>query len=304
MSVSPAAALRDQIARGGLVVAPGIYDPFSARLVESMGFGAVYLGGNALGLHLGVGQPFVTLTETADAVHRIRRVVKAPVIVDAGAGFGDAAHAALAMRTLAHAGAAAVHVDDQVYPKRAHYHRGKGRLAEAGVVADKLRAMREARDRDAGSDGPLLIVRTDALRVLRSPEAALARCTAYVQAGADAVMVLDLGPQDAARFRAAFPELPLVWIGGIAEPVPSTQALQAAGFALALYPFTLFGAVAEAMFATLRPLQAEGRPLRPARPTAQTVADTLALVDMSSYWQIESATTERAAPAPGTSTEN
>ena len=111
--------------KGDCLVAPGVYDPFSARIVEKLGFEALYLGGNALGLCLGVGQPFVTLTETVTAIQEIRRVSGLPVIVDADAGFGDAAHACLSMRSLKAAGAAAIHIDDQIFPKRAHYHRGQ-----------------------------------------------------------------------------------------------------------------------------------------------------------------------------------
>jgi methylisocitrate lyase len=150
------AALPKRLLDGPIVAAPGVFDPYSARIVEGLGFGAVYLGGNALGLHLGVGQPFVTLTETTDAVQKVRRVVDIPVIVDAGAGFGDAAHAELAMRAFVNAGAAAIHIDDQVYPKRAHYHRGQGRLADTGVVREKLHAMapRAAPTRRSSSRAP------------------------------------------------------------------------------------------------------------------------------------------------------
>jgi methylisocitrate lyase len=286
--------LRAMLSRGAPVVAPGAYDPYSALLIESLGFEAVYLGGNALGLQLGVGQPFVTLTETADAVHRISRFVKAPLVVDAGAGFGDAAHAAIAMRALGHAGAAALHIDDQRYPKRAHYHRGRGRLEEATVVADKLRAMRDA----ARGAGPLLIARTDAWRVTGSMDDTIERCRSYAAAGAEAVMVLDLGPDQAPHVRQALPDVPLVWIGGIAEPVPTTAQLQAAGFAMTLYPFNSIGAVTESLLATWRALQADGRPPVPVAPASQTLRQALALIGMDAHLKIESQTTERALDAP------
>lgn len=204
--------LRKRLSEGGCLAAPGVYDPFSARIVEQLGFDAVYLGGNALGLHLGIGQPFVTLTETVAAVHGIRRVSHLlSIIVDAGAGFGDAAHAALAMEALSAAGATVIHVDDQVYPKRAHYHSGKGRLAGISVVCGKLRAMAEA----CGRDGPLLVARTDAFRVTADIDATIARCRDYVAAGAAGLMVLDLGPDRMAPFRKEFPGIPFFWIVGL-----------------------------------------------------------------------------------------
>jgi 2-methylisocitrate lyase-like PEP mutase family enzyme len=289
-----AAALRLRLAHGPLLVAPGVSDPYTARIIEQLGFEALYLGGNALGLQLGVGQPFVTLTETADAVHRINRGAGVPLIADAGAGFGDAAHAALAMNLLSHAGAAAIHLDDQCYPKRAHYHCGVGRLSEPEVVAGKLNAMRQVRP-----DGPLLIARTDALRVTGSLDAAIERCSRYAEAGAEAVMVLDLGVDGAARIAKALPGVALVWIGGIAEPVPTAAELEAAGFAMALYPFNTIGAITDAVTATWREMATTGRPAMPARPSAQTAAEALALVGMDTYWRIERATTE---PDPSSST--
>lgn len=282
------ARLRQSLSQGRFITAPGVFDPYSARIIQSRGFPAVYLGGNALGLHLGVGQPFVTLTETAEAVSKIGRIAGLPIIVDAGAGFGDAAHAALAMRTLANAGAAAIHVDDQVYPKRAHYHRGKGRLAEIEVVCGKLRAMAAARD---GED-VLLIARTDALRVARSADTTIDRCRAYLQAGADALMVLDLDPAGIGPFRAAFPDTPLFWIGGIAKPVPTQAELAAAGFAAAVYPFNTIGAVTEAVLAVWSSFDETGRPADLKRPYAAVVAEALDIIELERSLEIERNTTE------------
>lgn len=285
---APAAMLRERLAKGVCLAAPGVYDAFSARLVERMGFEVVYLGGNAIGLHKGVGQPFVTLTETAAIVQDIRRASSLPVIVDAGAGFGDAAHAALAMRTLANAGAAALHIDDQIYPKRAHYHRGKGRLAESAVVCGKLAAMAKAGE----GSGAMLIARTDALRVFGSVDATVARCRDYLAAGATALMVLDLGPDRMAPLRDAFPETPFVWIVGMAAAVPTQTELGAAGFAIAVYPFNTIGAVHEAIVRTWRDYATTGRPAGFNRPAGAIVNDALDAIGLESALEIERKTTE------------
>ena len=284
------AALRKRLLDGPIVAAPGVYDPYSALIVEGLGFSAIYLGGNALGLHLGVGQPFITLTETTDAVQRIRRVVNVPMIVDAGAGFGDAAHAELAMRTLVSAGAAAIHIDDQVYPKRAHYHRGQGRLADTGDVSEKLHAMAAARR----PDETLLIARTDAWRITHAADATLERCRAYLEAGADALMVLDLTPDAAKPFRTAFPHTPLIWIGGIAEPIPTQSELAEAGFAMALYPFNMIGAITTAMLATWRDFGTTGRPASAGTPYAALAREALDIIGLERSLEIERNTTERA----------
>ncbi len=280
---SDAVALRRLLHSGELVVAPGAFDAYSARIIESLGFPAVYLGGNALGLHLGVGQPFVTLTQTADAVYSMGRVTRVPVIVDAGAGFGDVAHAVLAAGTLVHAGAAAIHMDDQCYPKNAHYHAGRGRLADVADVCGKLRAIVSAR-----TDEELVVIaRTDALRVTRSVDQAIERCRYYAACGIDALMVLDLGIEHAARFRDAFPGVPLVWIGGIAEPVPTTAQLKSAGFAMAVYPFNSIAGMTEAILATWRGFIETGRPPVPAIPTSQTVKTALEIIGLEKYLEIE-----------------
>jgi 2-methylisocitrate lyase-like PEP mutase family enzyme len=284
----PAARLKACLQNRQLVVAPGVHDPLTARIVENLGFPAAYLGGNALGLQLGVGQPFVTLTETSNAVALLSRAVDIPVIVDAGAGFGDAAHTARAWRELERAGAAAIHIDDQVYPKRAHYHRGRGRLADPRIVAGKLGAAAAAR-RD---DDVTLIARTDAWRVTKSLDETIARGQTFAEVGVDALLVLDLGPDDASRVRQALPDLPLVWIGGIAEPVPDRAALEAAGFTILLYPFNTIAAVIEAVTAAWKTYDDNGRPARPAVPTPATLQTALRLVDMEKYWNIEQQTVE------------
>ncbi len=268
---------------GGIVAAPGVHDALTARIAARAGHGALYLGGNALGLGLGKGQPFVTLTETVDVAARIARTVDAPLLVDAGAGFGEAGHLHIAVREIEAAGAAGLHIDDQPYPKRAGYHRGHGALVPADEMAARLRTAVAAR-RNAGFT---IVARTDALRVTRSIDETLARCAAYVAAGADALMVLDLGPADAARFREAFPATPLVWIGGVVPPVLNLAALEAAGFALACYPFNGVALIATRLGDLWAGLAADGAIAQPDEELARARSETLALVDMQRFWDIE-----------------
>jgi 2-methylisocitrate lyase-like PEP mutase family enzyme len=288
MIENSAVTLRARLSKGDCLVAPGIYDPFSALIVEKLGFEALYLGGNALGLHLGVGQPFVTLTETVEVVEDIRRVSRLPVIVDAGAGFGDAAHAHLSMRSLKVAGAAAIHIDDQVFPKRAHYHRGKGHLADSDTVCGKLRAVTNS----GGEDGPLVIARTDALRVTNDVTTTIVRCRQYIASGAEALMVLDLGPDRIAPFRKEFPRIPIFWLIGLAQVVPTRAELAAAGFTAAVYPFNTIGAVHEAVVGVWRDFKASGRPASFDRPATAIVADALEVIGLETALAIERSTTE------------
>lgn len=298
MSDGPA-KLRALLKGGGFIAAPGVFDAFTARIIETIGFPALYLGGNAIGLHLCVGQPMVTLTETIDCARRVLGAISGPLIVDAGAGFGEPAHTHHAVRELERAGIAAIHIDDQPYPKRAHYHAGKGGLAPVGDVVDKLSVALAAR-----RDGNFMIfARTDALRVTQSLEQTIERCRAYAAAGVDGLLVLDLPPDQAASVRAVLPDTPLAWFVSPSTKPPSVNELAAAGFMLALYPFNTAAAIAEAVTDVWTPLRQQGE-LRQSAAALGRLRDSLQhLIGMPVYWDIEQRTVVRKqAPEDGNST--
>lgn len=276
---------RARLAAQGALAAPGAYDAFTARIVERAGFEAIYLGGNALGLGLAKGQPFVTLTETVEATTRVTRAVGIPVIVDAGAGFGEPAHVAVAVRELEAAGAAALHIDDQPYPKQPRYHRGEGVLASLEEVVAKLHAALQAR-RDPDL---LIIARTDALRVTRSLEETITRARVLAAAGADAILPLDLSPAQAREVKAALPTTPLAWIGGVTAPIPTLEQIGAGGFSLALYPFNTVAAVSAAVSELWAGLQATGSVDQPAALLARARSDSLEIVHMQDAFEVEAA---------------
>jgi methylisocitrate lyase len=281
--------------KGAMAAAPGACDPFTARLIERAGFQAVYLGGNALGLNLAKGQPLVTLTETVEYSARIARTVDMPLIVDAGAGFGAAAHVHRAVRELESTGAAAIHIDDQPYPKSPNYHRGDGGLVTVPEMVAKLSAAVRART----NPDFLVIARTDAVRVTGSIAEAITRGHIYRATGIDALMILDLEPHQVAGVRAALPDIPLVWIGGVVPPVPNIRMLEQAGFSLALYPFNTIAAIAEtvgALWTTLREtgdVAQNDALLRRMRPELAEIAG------MKTYWALE----DEMAAKPGTKAE-
>lgn len=243
MPQSGAARLRAMMRSGRMVVAPGASDPFTARLIERAGFAALYLGGNALGLSFAKGQPLITLTETVDHAAQIVRTSDLPLIVDAGAGFGSPVHVYRTVREIESTGAAALHIDDQPYPKRPDYHRGDGGLASVDEMVARLSVAAAARrDPDFA-----VIARTDALRVTGSLDEAIARGKVYAETGIDALMILDLAPEQVPTVRAALPGLPQVWIGGVVPPVPNVRELGESGFGIAVYPFNTIAAIAVAV---------------------------------------------------------
>src|SRR5215510_13327139 len=116
--------LRELLQRGATVAAPGAYDPISARVVQALGFPAVYTGGYMTGAHTSITEPLLTLTEQVEVAQKVAHAVDLPVITDAGAGYGDPLHVMRCVREFEAAGIAGIHIEDQVYPKRASYHRG------------------------------------------------------------------------------------------------------------------------------------------------------------------------------------
>ena len=280
--MSAGRTLRDLMA-AGFTAAPGACDAFTARLIGRAGFGAVYLGGNALGLSLAAGQPLVTLTETAEAAARIARTTEAPLIVDAASGFGAPPHVLRTVREIEASGAAALHIDDQPFPKSPSYHRGAGGLATVEECTAKLAvAARARKDRDF-----MIFARTDALRVTGDLGAAIARGQAYASAGADGLIILDIEPGQVAEVRAALPQIPLVWLGGVPKPAPAISDLAAAGFALGLYPFNTVAAIAEAVTNLWRGVAETGAPDQDEAFLVRWRKDLSEVAGMPEYWSLE-----------------
>lgn len=278
--------LRVKIAGGRLVAAPGISDVYSALLVQHLGFDAAYLGGNALGLALGKGQPFVDARDVVDAVSRITAAVDIPLIVDAATGFGDAAHTHRVVRDLEAAGAAALHIDDQVFPKRAHYHRGVAQLAPAKEVAGKLdHAVRARR-----TNSCMIIARSDVLRIGKSLDTHLDRLRMYAECGIDGLLVLGSSLSDAALLAREFPNLPLFWTATLAGDLPTLSDLAASPYAVALYPFHGVCAMTDALMDVWGSLKNTERPGNMRRGAKELVDMGLRLVDMPLSWEIEEQT--------------
>jgi methylisocitrate lyase len=225
-------AFRQRLAAGGAIIAPSVPDPLSARLAERAGFDAIALGGYALGAHLLCTEPLISLEELAAATRRITRYARIPLIVDGGAGYGEAMHTMHTIRELELAGAAAVHIEDQYFPKRAHYHRGIEAVVPLGEMLTKIRAAAAARtDPDF-----VIIARTDSMRT-HGYEEGIRRARAFAEAGADLVMVFANDRDEAARApRDA--GVPLVHTnsqgGRFGRPVLSRAELNEFGYAIAL----------------------------------------------------------------------
>ncbi|MBI3800653.1 MAG: oxaloacetate decarboxylase [Deltaproteobacteria bacterium] len=169
---------------GGLIIAPGVSDGLSARIAELAGFDVLYVSGGAIARGMGYADiGLVTQTEMVKRLEEIHAVTPVPLIVDADTGYGNALNVIRTVRAYERAGAAALHLEDQVEPKRCGHYEGK-QIIKAHEMVQKIRAAIAARE----NPDFLLIARTDA-RAVAGLEEAIARGNAYAEAGADVIFV-------------------------------------------------------------------------------------------------------------------
>jgi 2,3-dimethylmalate lyase len=198
---------------GEQVVAPGVYDPISAMAVVSLGFKAVDLGGFASAATLGTMEPLMTMTEQVGIANEIARALgDVPVIADGHTGYGDPVHIRRAIREFEAAGVAGIHLEDQLFPKRASYHKGLKHMVSVDEMRQRIDAACNAR---TDSDF-LIIARTDARSATGgSLDEVITRSKAYAEAGADALMPMPNGREEAKIVRDAIPDIPMVWVGAL-----------------------------------------------------------------------------------------
>jgi carboxyvinyl-carboxyphosphonate phosphorylmutase len=262
--VSGPARLRELLAGEDIVVAPGAYDALSARLVEAAGFPAVYMTGFGTTASL-LGRPDVgllTMTEMVQAASRIRSAVEVPVIADADTGYGNALNVIRTVHEYEAAGVAAIHLEDQVAPKRCGHLEGK-RVVPAPTMVDRVRAAVAARS----DPGFLLIARTDA-RAVEGLDAAIDRAHRYRDAGADMVFVEALQSEaEIERVAEEFRDVPLLfnWAEGGKTPPLGRERLRELGFRLVICPISTLLAATEAMRAVVSRIARDGTPVEAVR---------------------------------------
>ena len=238
------AELRALLSKEDLLIAPGVYDGLSARIAEAVGSAALYVSGGAIARSMGypdVG--LVTLTEMQKRLEEIRAVTTLPLIADADTGYGNAINVIRTVRAYERAGAAALHIEDQIEPKRCGHYEGNQVVSVTDMV-QKIQAAVEAR----GKSDLVIIARTDARAVL-GLDAAIERGNTYAEAGADVIFVE--APQSVEEIERIAHEVtaPLLinmfW-GGKTPLVPAEQ-LAALGYRIMVVPSDLQRAAIRAM---------------------------------------------------------
>ena len=253
------ARLRALLDSGQTIVAPGAFDPLSARLVEEAGFPAVYMTGFGTSAAL-IGRPDVgllTMTEMAGNAGRIAACVDIPVIADADTGYGNPLNVIRTVGAYEAAGAAGIHIEDQVAPKKCGHMEGK-LVIPAEEMVEKVRAAVQAR----AQPDFVIIARTDA----RGPEGlerALQRGRMYREAGADALFIEALTSEAEAREAIeAFPDVPLLfnWAEGGKTPPISLDRVKELGYRIVIFPISTLLAATGAMRRILREIAQAGTP--------------------------------------------
>ena len=250
------AALRSALAARRFVSAPGVFDLISARIADAMGFAALYMTGyGTVASHLGLPDAgLATYSDMVGRVAQICRITATPLIADADTGYGGLLNVQHTVRGYEEAGAAAVQIEDQEFPKKCGHTPGRRVIATADMVR-KIEVAVEAR-RDPNL---LIIARTDARTSLGLDEA-LARGKAYEAAGAD-VLFIESPESEAemARIGSSFARPVLAnMVDGGRTPVLSRDKLQALGYAVAIFPGTGFLAAGAALASVYRTIRDTG----------------------------------------------
>jgi 2,3-dimethylmalate lyase len=251
----PGARLRAALMGEGLIVAPGVYDMISARMADGLGFPALYMTGYGVSASLGLPDAgLATYSEMAERVAQICQGTATPVICDADTGFGGLLNLERTVRGYEAAGAAAIQIEDQVFPKRCGHTPGR-RVIPAADMAHKIEVAAVTRS----SPDFLIVARTDARTSLGLDEA-LRRGEAYASAGADILFIESPESEDEmARIGRHF-NVPLIanMADGGRTPILPRPRLEALGYRIAIFPVTGLLATAAALERVYGVLKAQG----------------------------------------------
>ena len=249
--------LRNLLKRPGIIVAPGAENAFTAKIIEQTGgFQAVYMTGSGTAASL-IGTPdigLLTMTEMVTQARNLAMATNLPVIADANTGYGDVLNVMRTVREYEISGVAAIHIEDQVAPKRCGHFEGKQVISQDEMVS-KIKAAVDARE----DPDFVLIARTDARAPLGLDEA-IKRAQAYVEAGADVIFVE--APQSAEEIRVIVQSInaPLLvnMVEGGKTPILTTRELEEMGVKIVIFPIDAQCVAAKAIQELMQELKVTG----------------------------------------------
>ncbi len=228
--------LRRLISRG-IVVTPGVFNGISALIAEKHGFRALYLSGS--GVAGGMGLPDLSLTSLSDVVEEVRRIKLVsglPLIVDVDTGFGEVLNVERTLKEIERAGASAIHIEDQVLPKKCGHLEGK-KLVEVEEMVEKIQAASKSKK----NKDFIVIARTDA-RSVDGIDSAIERAKLYQRAGADGIFPEALESEE--EFKEFAKKVKGILLANMTEfgksPLLSAKELEKLGYRIVIFPLTAF----------------------------------------------------------------
>lgn len=271
--------LRSQLRNSETLQFPGAFNPLSARLIEKHGFDGVYISGAVMSAELGLPDiGLTTLTEVRTRAEQIARMTDLPTLVDVDTGFGETMNLARTVQELEAAGVSAIHIEDQVNPKRC------GHLDGKAVVDDQTAIQRITAAANARIDESLMIMARTDMRGTDGLEAAIERIKALEAAGADLIFpeaLTSLEEYRAIKSATSLPILANMTEFGKTELFTSQQ-LAEAGVGIIIYPVTLLRSAMGAAERTLAAIKAEGSQ-QSRVPEMQTRAELYELLEYQAY---------------------
>lgn len=227
----PTTQLRALVKTGRFLQLPSAYDPITARLVESLGFKTIYNGGFVTGGSTCISEPLLTMTEQIGVAANMVKAINIPLVMDAGAGWGEPLHTMRTVRECIRAGIAGVHIEDQLFPKRAHYHTYVAHNIPLDEFRDKIRLackQRDETDRDF-----VIIARSDACRIQGLKEA-IKRVNVAADEGADMGLVFPKTHADTVK-TPKLAKVPMIYVQSRGNrdnrPLYSWKQLEDMGYA-------------------------------------------------------------------------
>ncbi len=257
--INAPSVLRKFIEKDEIILAPGAYDPLSARMIEFTGFDVSYISGFGSSGGL-LGFPDVglmTMTEMVDNARNIAEAINIPVIADGDTGYGNQINVIRTVQEFEKAGVAGLQLEDQIFPKKCGHMMGKQVIAENEMVEKIKAAKYSQRNRDF-----LIVARTDAIAV-EGLDSAISRAKAFYKAGADILFVE--APEEIKHIEKISKELrdyPLVfnWAEGGRSPKLTLQELQKYGFKIVIFPVSTLMSATKAMGRVLESIKKYGTP--------------------------------------------
>jgi methylisocitrate lyase len=285
--------LRDLIASGTFLHLPSVYDPLSARQVQQAGFEATYVGGYVSGAIKTISEPLLTLTEQVNIASEVAKSVSIPVLADAGAGFGEPLHAMRTVREFVSAGIAGIHIEDQLFPKRAHYHKYQVHAIPKQDFTTKIEFSCKARDEV--DPNFLIIARTDTCREMGLKEASQ-RINAAGEVGADMGLIFPRTNEETEEAPKVC-NIPLVYVQSRGNrdgrPLFSRQELEAYGYAMCIDAQVVIAASFVAQRDMLKELRETGDyKALTAKQMVTARQEIEDIIDLNNHYEIEEATVE------------